>query len=129
MDEKQALKLLKSLLERKGAAWIEEGGFLRFRARKGAMLWELACRAREGELLVYARFPFSCRRPAEARSLCERINRVLTRGALFLGEDAAPVYRCRAELDDVYGAEERVEKALAYSAQVMARYWGPLSGT
>ena len=28
MDEKQALKLLKSLLDRKGAAWVEEGGFL-----------------------------------------------------------------------------------------------------
>jgi hypothetical protein len=129
MDEKQALKLLKSLLERKGAGWTEEAGFLRFRARRDGMLWELACRAREGELLIYARFPFSCRKPEEARSLCERANRTLTRGALFLGEDGAPVYRIRAELDDVYGAEERVEKALAFSAQVTARYWGPLSGT
>ncbi len=129
MDGNQALKLLRSLLDGKGAEWVEEGGFLRFRARHGGMLWEIACRAREGELLIYGRFPFSCREPEKARRLCERANRVLTRGALFLGEDDAPVYRCRAELDDVYGAEDRIEKALEYSAQVMARYWGPLSGS
>ena len=129
MDGNQALRLLRSLLDRKGAAWAEESGFLRFRARRGGMLWEIACRAREGELLIYGRFPFACREPEKARRLCERANRVLARGALFLGEDDAPVYRCRAELDDVYGAEDRIEKALAYSAQVMARYWGPLSGS
>ena len=44
------------------------------------------------------------------------------------GEDGSPVYRCLAELDDVYGAEERIMEALRYSAGVMARWWGPLAG-
>ena len=129
MDEKHALELLRSLLDRLGAEWVEEGGFLRFRVSRGGMLWEAACRVRDRAVLIYGRFPFVCRRPEEARSLCERANRQLSRGALFLGQDGAPVYRCRAELDDVYGAEDRIESALEYSAGVMALYWGPLSGT
>ena len=129
MKEDAVIRLLKSLLEGKGAGWSMEGGFLRFRASHGGMLWETACKAREGALLIYGRFPFACRDPEAARRLCEKANRQLVRGALFLGEDGAPIYRCRAELDDVFGAEDRVEKALEYSAQVMARYWGPLSGT
>ncbi len=123
------MRLLRSLLEMEGVEWAEEGGFLRFRGKRGGMLWEIACRALDGALLIYARFPFACREPDRARRRCEEINRRLVRGALFLGEDAAPVYRCRAELDDVFGGEDRIRAALKYSAQVMARYWGTLADT
>ena len=129
MREDEAMRLLRSMLEREGVRWVEERGFLRFRVTHGGMLWETACRAIEGALLFYSRFPFSGALPDKARRCCEEINRKLVRGALFLGEDSSPVYRCRAELDDVYGAEDRVAEALEYSAQVMARYWGLLAGT
>ena len=91
------------------------------------MLWETACRAREGAIVFYARFPFRCSQPDKVRRLCGEINRQLIRGAVFPGEDGCPVYRCLAELDDVYGAEDRIASVLHYSAQVMARWWGPLA--
>ena len=127
MKEEEAMRLLKALLTGEGAEWIEEREWLRFRAKHGGMLWETACRACEGALLFYGRFPFRCREPDKARRRCEEINRQLVRGALFLSEEGYPVYRCRAELDDVYGAEDRIAAALEYSAEVMARYWGRLS--
>ena len=129
MKEDEALQLLKSMLDLEGAGWIEEGGFLRFRAQHGGMLWETACRAREGAIVFYARFPFRCREPEKTLHLCGEINRQLIRGAVFPDKDASPVYRCLAELDDVYGAEDRIASALRYSAQVMARYWGGLAAT
>lgn len=129
MKEDEANRLLQSLLGRKNAEWIQEGGFIRFRAKHDGMLWETACRARENAMVFYARFPFRCREPEKARRVCEEMNRKLIRGALFLGEDSSPVYRCTAELDDVFGAEERIDEALRYSARVMAHVWGRLSGT
>ena len=127
MKEEETIEMLKALLARESAEWTEEGGFLRFRVKHGGMLWETACRPSREALLIYARFPFRCREAETARKRCEEINRRLVRGALFLGEDGCPVYRCRAELDDVYGAEDRIVAALRYSAEVMARYWGRLS--
>jgi len=128
MKEDEVMRLLRSMLELEGVGWAEESGFLRFRAEHGGMLWETACRAMDGVLLFYARFPFVCAEPDRARRCCEEINRRLIRGALFLGADGSPVYRCTAEMDDVYGAESRIEEALNYSAGVMARYWGSLAG-
>ena len=127
MKEKDVLRLLQALLESEGAGWTLESGYLRFRSRHEGMLWETDCRAAEGAALIYARFPFRTERPEKARLLCEDCNRRLHRGALFLEEDGRPVYRCRAELDDVYGAEERLAAALEYSAQVVTRYWGRLA--
>ncbi len=128
MNEDEALRLLRSLLEDRGAEWIEESGWLRFRSRREGMLWETDCCARDGAVLVFGRFPFRCRDRTRAREICDEINRTLVRGALFLSEDGKPVYRCRAETDDVFGAEARIDAALRHSAGVMARYWGRLSG-
>jgi hypothetical protein len=122
------MRLLKALLDGEGVEWLEESGWLRFRAKRDAMLWETACRAIEDAVLLYGRFPFRCADPDEARRACGEINSRIVRGALFLAEDGYPVYRCRAELDDVFGAEDRLAAALRYSAQVMAHYWGRLSG-
>ena len=127
MDENDAMRLLKSLLSGEGAGWTEEGGWLRFRTQHDAMLWETACRTGAGGMLFYGRFPFRVSDADKARRLCEELNRRLVRGALFLAEDGTPVYRCRAELDDVYGAEDRLAAALEYGAQVMTHYWGRLS--
>ncbi len=127
MKNDDAMRLIKTLLDNEGAEWTEENGWLRFRARHGAALWETACRACDGGALFYGRFPFRAAEPDKARRVCEEINRGLVRGALFLDEDGSPVYRCRAELDDVYGAEERIAAALRYSAQVVTHYWGRLS--
>ena len=127
MKENDAMQLLRALLDREGAEWTEENGFLRFRLQHGGMLWETACRACDGALLFYGRFPFRTTEPERARRVCEEFNRRLVRGALYLAEDGTPVYRCRAELDDVYGAEDRIAAALHYSAQVMAHVWSRLS--
>ena len=129
MKENEVMRLLKALLDREGAEWTEEGAYLRFRTQHGAMIRETACRACEGALLLYGRFPFRVADPDRARRVCEEINRRLVRGALYLAEDGSPVYRCRAELDDVFGAEDRIMAALQYSAQVTAWFWGRLSGT
>ncbi len=128
MGEEDAMRLLKALLEREGAEWSEEAGYLRFRLRRGAMLWETACRAGKNIMLFYGRFPFRCGDIEQAWKACGEMNRRLTRGALFLAEDGYPVYRCEAELDDVFGAEERILSAMRYSAQVMGHCWGRLSG-
>ena len=127
MNEEESIELLKALLARENAEWSEEGACVRFRVRHGGMTWETVCRPVEEALLFYARFPFRCRDAETARLRCEELNRRLVRGALFLGEDGGPVYRCRAELDDVYGAEDRIISALRYSAEIMAHYWGRLS--
>ena len=129
MNEAEAMRLFKAMLENEGAEWTEESGWLRFRSKHDGMLWETACRPTEGAMLLYGRFPFSPQDPAQAKRVCEEANRKLVRGALFLTEEGCPVYRCRAELDDVYGAEGRLEAALRYSAQVITHYWGRLAGT
>ena len=129
MNEQEAMRLLKTLLDNEGAEWAEESGWLRFRVRHGAAEWETACRAQEGGLLLYAAYPF---RPADAQkalAACAEIDRTLVRGAMFPAEDGTIVYRCRAELDDVYGAEDRLRSAIAYSAKVMLRFWGQMSHT
>ena len=128
MDETDALRVLRALLESEGAEWRGENGWLRFRSKHGAMEWETDCRECGGAMLLYGRFPFRCADAHEARRYCEEINRKLVRGALYLAEDGTPVYRCSAETDDVYTAEQRIAEALRYSAQVIAYCWGRLSG-
>ncbi len=128
MKENDITGLLKSLLDSEGVEWTEESGWVRFRMRHDAMLWETACRAYDNALLIYGRFPFRPAGPDRARRICEEINRSLVRGALYLAEDGSPVYRCRAELDDIYGAEDRIAAALRYSARTVAHFWGRLSG-
>ncbi len=129
MKEEDAIRLLKSFLDSEGVEWVEENGWIRYRSRHGAMIWETACRAMEDALLFYGRFPFQICDRGKARCVCEEINRRLVRGSLFLAEDGSPVYHCRTDLDDVYGAEDRIAAALEYSAQVISHSWGRLSGT
>ena len=78
-------------------------------------------------VLIYGRFPFRCADPDGARRICDELNRRLVRGALYLETDGSPVYRCGAELDDVYGAAERLADTLRYGAQTVAYCWGRLS--
>ena len=128
MKEDDALHVLGALLDREGAEWISEYGWIRFRSKRGAMLWETSCRVCGSVMLFYGRFPFRCVDTDGARLVCEQLNRQLVRGALYMAEDGSPVYRCTAELDDVYTAENRIASALRYSAQVIAHCWGKLSG-
>lgn len=127
MKEETALRLLEGVLEARGAEWIAEGGYLRFPVRHGGMVWETDCRPCENGMLIYARFPFRPEDRAAAERVCGEVNRGLVRGALFLTEEGELLYRCRAELDDVFGAEDRLEAALVYSARVVTRYWGRLA--
>ena len=128
MNENDMMRLLKALLDAEGAEWTEESGWIRFRTQHDAMLWETACRACDGAMLFYGRFPFRTADLNRARHICNEFNRRLVRGALCLAENGSLFYRCRAELDDIYGAEDRIAGALRYSAQVMAQTWTRLSG-
>ena len=118
---------LLALLEDSGVRWAEDAGLIRFRARRDGMVWETDCRVLRGQVLIYARFPFQAAERGAVLRRCDRVNARLIRGAMFLPEDGRPVYRCRAELDDVFGARERLTAALEYSAEVVARFWGELS--
>ncbi len=128
MEEMKARQVLLALLEREGVEWSEENGWLRFRSKHGAMLWETSCSISDGTTLFYGRFPFRCTDPDKARGYCNEMNRRLVRGALYVTEEGTPVYRCTAETDDIFGAEQRITEALSYSAQVIAYCWGTLSG-
>ena len=83
MRENEAIRLLEAVLTREGAEWREESGWVRFRLRHGAAVWETACRAQKDALLLYGRFPFRCGDPDRAGRLCAEINRQLVRGAVF----------------------------------------------
>ena len=116
-------RLLEALLRDSGVPWEQSGAWTRFRFREGAMVWELACRCRQGEVLIYSRYPMTARERAAALEACGEANGALTRGAMFL-QGETPAFRIRADLGDPYGARERLAEALEYSAAVMARYWG-----
>ena len=128
MDEKDSFRLLKLLLDDGGIDWREQGGAVWFRLRRGGMEWETACRAQNAGLLFYGRYPFRPSDQSRAEHLCAEINRELVRGALFPAEDGTIVFRNRAELDDVYGADARIDAALRYNADVIAHYWGRMAG-
>ncbi len=71
MREEDSLRVLRALLDSEGAEWREENGWLRFRSKHGAMLWETSCRAVPDAILIYGRFPFVCRDEEGARRLFE----------------------------------------------------------
>ena len=123
MQEDECRRLLEALLRDSGVQWEQSSVWTRFRFREGAMVWELACRCRQGEALVYSRYPMTARDRTAALGVCSEANGALTRGAMFLQGDV-PAFRIRADLGDPYGARERLAETLEYSAAVMARYWG-----
>lgn len=118
-------RLLLALLEDSGVQWESSGEWVRFRFCEGSMVWELACRCVQDEALVYSRYPMRATDRAAALAACDAANSTLTRGAMFLSGDV-PTFRIRADLQDAYGARERLAQALEYSAAAMARYWGKM---
>jgi hypothetical protein len=128
MKEEDMLRLLRALLDAEGVEWVEEGGWLRYRMEHDAMTWETSCCPCTDGMLFFGLLSFRCRDKDRAWRVCGELNRQLVTGALFLTQDGNPVYRCRAVLDDVYCAQERLEAALRYSAQVIAYCWGRFSG-
>ncbi len=46
---------------------------------------------------------------------------------MFLPDDGRPVFRTRAELDDAYGARQRVKAAIEYNAAILIRFWNVMS--
>ena len=126
MEEQAVRRTLFALLSESGVEWSEDAGYIRFRARRDGMVWETDCRAMDGQVLFYFRFPFRAADREKTRRVCNELNARLMRGALFVAEDGSPVYRCRAELDDVFLASARLSKALEYGAAAVVRYWGEL---
>ena len=124
MNQEEVRRLLTGMLENAGVPWIEEADLIRFRVRKDGARWEMNCRCRRGELIVYSRYPFSVPEGLDAWILCSRINARAVRGAMFLPEDGRPVFRVLADLEDVYGAETRLRQALTYAARITVRFWG-----
>ena len=124
MDGTSVRNLLTSLLDRDGVPWKEEAGLIRFLVRQGGMRWELNCRCRRDELIVYSRYPFSVPIEAAAWKLCCTINACLPRGAMLLPEDGRPVFRVWADMKDIYNGEAFVREALSFAARITARFWG-----
>ena len=124
MDRDAIARLLTDLLDASGVPWIEQEGLIRFRARQGGMNWEMNCRCRRGELVIYSRYPFSVSIGEGAWRLCNTVNTRTARGAILLPEDGRPVFRSRADLADPYRGEERLREALTYAARITAHFWG-----
>ena len=124
VNQEEVRRLLTGMLEDAGVPWVEEAGLIRFRAQQGAMRWEMNCRCRRGELIVYSRYPFSVPEGRETWTLCNRVNVQTPRGAMLLPEDGRPVFRVRADLDAIYGGETRLRQALTHAARITARFWG-----
>ena len=84
MQEDECRRLLEALLRDSGVPWEQSGVWTRFRFREGVMVWELACRCRRSEVLIYSRYPMAAREWAAALEACGEANGALTRGAMFL---------------------------------------------
>ena len=127
MKEQEIRGVLTSLLSDSGADWKEENGYIRFRLERKGLLWETGCRCRDGEILIYGRYPFRTENTLPTLKELNRINSRLLRGSLFLDETGGCICRTRAEMDDFYMARERLIAALEYNAQVIAHFREPLS--
>ena len=124
MEQENVRSLLLRMLEADGVPWVDQAGLIRFQVRQGGMLWEMNCRCRSGEIVLYSRYPFSVPEGAEAWRLCSRINARTARGAMLLPEDGRPVFRTCADLRDIFGGEDRLREALTFAARITARFWG-----
>ena len=124
MEQENVRSLLIRLLDEDGVPWVSQAGLIRFRVRQGGMRWEMNCRCRSGEIVLYSRYPFSVPEGAKAWKLCNSINARTARGAMLLPEDGRPVFRACADLGDVYGGETRLREALTFAARITARFWG-----
>ncbi len=124
MNREDVRSLLLRLLEAEGVPWVDQAGLIRFQVRQGGMSWEMNCRYRTGELVLYSRYPFSVPEGAGAWKLCNRINSRVSRGAMLLPEDGRPVFRARADMEDIFGGDMRLRAALAFAARITARFWG-----
>ena len=124
LEEQQVSALLKQILNEIEAAWICESGFVRFRIQRGAMKWEVDCRCRKGCVEIYGRYPFQVSDRDAAAKCCGEANLRLNRGAMVLPADGRPVFRDSAEMDDPYGAADRLRRALEFNFRAVARFWG-----
>ena len=124
MKQEDVRNLLIRLLDEDAVPWVAQAGLIRFRIRQGGMQWELNCRCRTGETVVYSRYPFSVPEGTEAWKLCNQINARIARGAMLLPEDGRPVFRDCADLRDIYEAETRLREALTFAARITTRFWG-----
>lgn len=124
MERETVQGLLTRLLDESGVPWIAQADLIRFRVKQAGMDWEMNCRCRPGEIVLYSRYPFSVPAGAEAWALCNRINSRTPRGAMLLPEDGRPVYRTSADLRDIFGGEDRLREALTFAARITARFWG-----
>lgn len=126
MNARDAEALLTQLLEERGTDWVREEGYIRFRIRRGGMLWEADCLYAERCLVIYGRYPFVVADPDAALRLCNRANERMTRGAMLLGGDGRPVVRTAAAMDDIYDAEHRLREALEENIGCVGRHWGAM---
>lgn len=125
MREEECRALLTRLLDDSRVQWEQYGVWTRFRFREGSMVWELSCRCMTGEILIYSRYPFNTLNRSAALEACNKANRRLMRGALFLQQNT-PAFRITADLHDPYNARERLAEALEYSTAAVIKFWTDL---
>ncbi|MBR3570942.1 MAG: hypothetical protein IKN96_09145 [Oscillibacter sp.] len=127
MREPQTRAVLTALLDESGAVWTTQTGWIGFRLEREGRLWEMRCLPVDEAVLCYGRYPFRVENRAEGLRRCDEVNRKAVRGAMFLPDDGRPVFRTRAELDDAYGARQRLKAAIEYNAAILARFWNAMS--
>ena len=123
MDEQAVFRLLIQVLEEKGIPWQSGDGFVRFLVRRGGMEWEVDCLCRGGSVELYGRYPFRVSDRDACEKRCADANLRLSRGAMVLPRDGRPVYRDFVEMDDPYGAADRLRRALEWNFRAVAWFW------
>ena len=120
---------LTALLEDSGVAWQRKMGEIRFRLTSGGMIWEMACRCLDSQVLLYGRYPFRIPpdRRAQALEACCGVNRQVIRGGMYLTEEGRAVFRTWAGMSDGYTARENLAQALEYNIAVVTRFWGRMA--
>ena len=117
---------LAALLERSGVDFRREGDRFRFRFTSRGCKWQVICRGQRGRVLAYSIYPARVTAPEKAALLCARLNQRLTEGSFFVQEERI-VFRTGCTLIEPLDAQERVARALEYSAAVMASFWERLA--
>ncbi len=126
MKQEETKRLLTTLLDDSGVAWVAQMDLIRFRVRRNEMHWEMNCRCEKDRIMVFSRYPFCFGEREQSWKICNMVNATVTRGAMFLPTDGRPVFRVEVDIRDDYDARFRLRETLEFAARMTARFWGDL---
>lgn len=113
---------LVDLLEYNGIRYSREKYGLRCAFSDAACKWETIFQCTQRTVLIYGIYPFPVSNREGTVEKVNRINRELTRGAMFLVDERV-VMRTSADLFDEFSAYEAIGRALEYNAGAVVSFW------